>query len=169
MPSLLAVLGFLYALAFALERPHAMPANDAGDCLAPRSNVARAFDTAHRCVSTAIPEAQDAFDDGLTLLYAFDPEEARRAFERAASADPTLAIAWWGVANTYAPNINTSYDPADQKRGRDTIARATALRAHASPAERALIDATTQRFAYVGAKDEALSAKAYRDAMFASV
>ncbi len=126
------------------------------------------FERTHRCVTTTNAAAQAAFDDGLTLLYGFDPEEARRAFERSAHLDPALGIAWWGIANSYAPNINTSFDPADQRKGRDAIVRAATHSANASPPERALIDATTKRFAYVDAKDDARSARAYRDAMFAA-
>jgi tetratricopeptide (TPR) repeat protein len=123
---------------------------------------------AHRPVHTSSPQAQAAFDDGLTLLYAFNPEEARRSFERATSADPTLAIAWWGIAMSHGVNINTSFDPAEQQRGHDAIVRAQSLEAGAAAAERALIDAAAVRFKYVGAKDDDASARAYRDAMNAA-
>jgi len=160
---LLAVLGFLFTLASSRSDIAA------GAACGPAATVTvDGFERAHRCVSTSNAAAQAAFDDGLTLLYGFDPEEARRSFERAAREDPGLAIAWWGVANSYTPNINTSFDPADQRRGRDAIARAGLHRDAASPGERALIDATAKRFAYVGAKDEARSARGYRDAMFAA-
>ncbi|GAC1548027.1 MAG: tetratricopeptide repeat protein [Vulcanimicrobiaceae bacterium] len=162
---MLAVLGFLY-IVIAGSRSNGFAAS--ASCVPGATVIADGFERAHRCVTTASPTAQAAFDDGLTLLYGFDPEGARRAFERSAREDPQLGIAWWGVANSYAPNINTSYDPADQRRGRDAIARAVAYRDTASPAERLLIDATTKRFGYVGAKDEARSAHAYRDAMFAA-
>lgn len=120
---------------------------------------------AHRCVSTSDPRAQDAFDDGLTLLYAFNPTEARRAFQRAARADDGLALAWWGIAQTYAPNINGSYDSADARHGRDAIARAQSRVARATPVERALVEAARQRFAAVGSADGDRDARAYRDAM----
>jgi tetratricopeptide (TPR) repeat protein len=120
---------------------------------------------AHRPVHTSSPEAQAAFDDGLTLLYAFNPEEARRSFERATNADPTLAIALWGIAMSHGVNINTSFDPAEQRRGHDAIVRAQSLEASATPAERALIGAAAIRFKYVAAKDDDASARAYRDAM----
>ncbi|GAC1406941.1 MAG: hypothetical protein NVSMB64_13200 [Candidatus Velthaea sp.] len=162
MRSLLAVLGFLSCLVLSQTELRA-----GGTCVPGPTVVGEGFDRAHRCVATPEPAAQSAFDDGLTLLYGFNPEEARRAFERAARADPSLAMAWWGVANSYAPNINTSFDPANQRRGREAIARAKAHRDAATPADRALIDATASRFAYDGPKDEARSARAYRDAMFA--
>ncbi len=112
-----------------------------------------------------MPEAQAAFDDGLTLLYAYNPEQARQSFKRALAADPTLAIAWWGVAMTYGPNINTGYDASEAKNGHDAIAKANALIANGSPAEIALTRAATKRFAYDGPKDGDRSARAYHDAM----
>lgn len=120
---------------------------------------------AHRPVRTSSPDAQVDFDDGLTLLYAFNPEEARRSFERATTADPALAIAWWGIAMSHGVNINTGFDPAEQQRGHDAIVHAQALETGATPAERALIDAAAIRFKYVAAKDDDASARAYRDAM----
>ena len=126
------------------------------------------FLRAHHLVSTEIADAQVAFDDGLTLLYAYNPEAARVAFEKAAAADPHLAIAWWGVAMSYGPNINTDFDTANAKRGHDAIERATKLQAGASPVEVALIDAADKRFAHFGPSDGDASAKIYRNAMNAT-
>jgi tetratricopeptide (TPR) repeat protein len=126
------------------------------------------FARVHRAVSTLDPAAATAFDDGLTLLYAFNPEEARRAFRRAAAADPGFALAWWGIAMSYGPNINTSYDPSDQRSSREAIGQAQKREAGASPVERALIEAAAKRFAFVHAGDGDRSARAYRDAMAAA-
>ena len=120
---------------------------------------------AHRTVSTTLADAQAAFDDGLTLLYAYNPEQARRSFETALTADPSLALAWWGIAMTYGPNINTTYDSGEAKKGHDAIAKANGLVANASPVEVALIDAARKRFANDGPKDDDRSARAYHDAM----
>jgi tetratricopeptide (TPR) repeat protein len=132
------------------------------DSTIPRDGFARA----HRAVSTTSPTAQAAFDDGLTLLYAFNPEQACVSFRHALDADPHLAIAWWGVATSYGVNINTSFDPASQRLGRDAIAKALSLEGTASPAERALIDAAGKRFAFDRAAEEDRAAAAYRDAMY---
>src|SRR4029077_8379930 len=48
----------------------------------------------HHPVSTKKPQAQQFFDQGLRLIYAFNHEEAARAFHRAADLDPRLAIAY---------------------------------------------------------------------------
>ncbi len=127
--------------------------------------VSDTYVRAHRTVSTTVPAAQAAFDDGLTLLYAYNPAEARHSFRRAADADADLAIAWWGVAMSYGPNINTDYDAASAKSGHEAILHAQALAPHASPVERALIDAASKRFARYGKDDGDASDRAYRDAM----
>jgi tetratricopeptide (TPR) repeat protein len=120
---------------------------------------------AQRSVSSSNPDARRAFAEGLTLLYAFNPEEARRSFERASAADPAFALAHWGSALSWGVNLNTSYAPAGQRRGRDAIARAKALETSASPVERALIEAAAARYALSGKNDADASARAYADAM----
>lgn len=152
-------------LAFLLA---AAPATAQTPSPAPTATAALNPVRAHRAVSTSSPEAQAAFDDGLTLLYAFNPDDARRAFERASTADPQLAMAWWGTAMSRGMNINLSFDPSQQARGHDAIVRAQSLETGATPAERELIEAAAIRFKYVQAKDGEASARAYRDAMNAA-
>jgi Tfp pilus assembly protein PilF len=126
------------------------------------------FTRNHRAVSTTSPAAQADFDDGLTLLYAFNPEEARVSFGRATEEDPSLAIAWWGVAMSHGININSSFDASEQRAGHEAIAKAQALEGHATPTERALIEAAARRFAFTRGSDADRSARAYRDAMYAA-
>src|SRR4051812_28908793 len=52
----------------------------------------------HHEVSTTKMEAQRFFDQGLTLVYAFNHEAAVRSFKRAAELDPQMAMAYWGIA-----------------------------------------------------------------------
>src|SRR5437016_348047 len=66
----------------------------------------------HHAVTTSSPLAQQYFDQGLRLVFGFNHDEARRAFEQAARLDPDLAMAHWGVALTLGPNINEPADPA---------------------------------------------------------
>ena len=67
----------------------------------------------HHPVATESEEAQKFFDQGLTLLYAFNHDEAERSFARAAEIDPNLAMAFWGVALVKGPNYNL---PADEEQ-----------------------------------------------------
>ena len=45
--------------------------------------------------------AQKWISRGAALLHSFGYEEARLAFNEAARADPSCAIAYWGVARTW--------------------------------------------------------------------
>ena len=46
------------------------------------------------------------FDRGLAMCFGFNHEEAVRCFERALVADPSLAMAYWGLGYAWGPNIN---------------------------------------------------------------
>jgi len=119
----------------------------------------------HHPVSTTNREAQQFFDQGLRLIYAFNHDEAGRSFHRAAELDPKLAMAWWGVAEAIGPNYN---DPASEERFRqahDAIQKAVDLKQGASPAERAYIDAMAKRFPADPKSDLRKAAEDYRDAM----
>lgn len=100
----------------------------------------------HHPVSTRNAEAQQFFDQGLRLVYAFNHDEAARAFHRAAELDPKLAMAWWGVALAVGPNYNLPVDPEHEKLAVDAVEKAKSLSAEASPIENAYIDAIAKRF-----------------------
>ena len=48
--------------------------------------------TYHHPITTKNSEAQTYFDQGLTLLYGFNHDEAARYFRRAAQLDPEAAM-----------------------------------------------------------------------------
>ena len=48
--------------------------------------------THHHQIATTNPDAQKFFDQGFTLVYGFNHEEAVRFFQRAADLDPNAAI-----------------------------------------------------------------------------
>ena len=48
-----------------------------------------------------LPEAQEAFMEGLLLLHSFEYEDARAAFQFAQQKDSTCVMAYWGEAMTY--------------------------------------------------------------------
>jgi tetratricopeptide (TPR) repeat protein len=101
----------------------------------------------HRPVSTRSPEAQQYFDQGMRLLWAFNHDEAARSFARAAEIDPHCAICFWGVALTLGPNYNMPLMAAARARvAWDAVLRARAEAATATATERALIDAIGQRY-----------------------
>lgn len=116
-------------------------------------------------ITTSIPTAQRYFDQGLRLTYAFNHAEAIRAFREAARLDSTCAVCWWGVALAYGPNINLPMDSAAGAAAWDALQRALALRAHASPAEQAYIDALARRYGPNPSADRARLDSAYASAM----
>ena len=98
-------------------------------------------------VSTKNAEAQKYFNQGLTLIYAFNHEEAARSFQKAAELDAKLAMAWWGYALAVGPNYNEStIDPARMKAAAAALQKAQTLIANASEIERAYIAALATRF-----------------------
>ena len=119
----------------------------------------------HHPVSTRNTQAQQFFDQGLRLIYAFNHDEAARSFQRAADLDPKLAMAYWGVAEAVGPNYN---DPASDERfaaAHNAIQKAVDLSADASPAEQAYIHAMALRFPADPKADRRQAAEAYHDAM----
>src|SRR5690242_14669759 len=52
----------------------------------------------HHSITTNSAEAQRFFDQGLTLVYAFNHDEAVRSFRRASELDPSAPMPYWGVA-----------------------------------------------------------------------
>lgn len=119
----------------------------------------------HRDIGTRVPEAQQYFDQGLRLAYGFNHEAAGRAFAEAARRDPDCAICVWGQALVLGPNINLPMDPASAAEATALAARAARLSAHATPADRALIDALALRYADPAPADRAALDQAYADAM----
>jgi tetratricopeptide (TPR) repeat protein len=119
----------------------------------------------HHPVSTQNHEAQEFFDQGLRLIYAFNHDEAARSFQRAADLDPKLAIAHWGIAEAVGPNYN---DPASDERfkqAHDEIQKAVDLSANASASEQGYIQAMALRFPADSKADRRQAAEAYHDAM----
>ena len=81
----------------------------------------------HHPIHTSSSEAQDYFDQGVTLLYGFNHEEAARAFEKAAELDPRSPMPLWGIAMAVGPNYNDNVDAGREKIAYDTIQQASKL------------------------------------------
>ena len=71
--------------------------------------------------------AQESISRGAALLHSFGYEEARLAFNDAAKADPTCAIAYWGVARTWYHPIWAAPSPDELKAGAAALDRALAI------------------------------------------
>src|SRR5713226_3129063 len=90
----------------------------------------------HHPVSTKIAGAQEFFDQGLRLIYAFNHDEAARSFQQAAALDPKLAMAYWGIAEAVGPNYNDTASADRFKQAHEAIQKAEDLSGKASDAER---------------------------------
>ena len=113
-------------------------------------------------ITTASPQAQQYFDQGLRLTYGFNHLEAQRAFREAARLDPACAMCYWGIAMTYGSNYNDPTNPEREKGARDAAQMAMAASGRATPAERAMIGALVRRHQ---PGDRAALDRAYADAM----
>ncbi len=100
-----------------------------------------------RKVTTADPEAQRYFDQGLGFLYAFNHDEALRSFRQAVALDPGCAMGWWGIATANGPHINNPAVPDGRNaEAIEALRRARERIDAATPAERALIEAASKRY-----------------------
>jgi tetratricopeptide (TPR) repeat protein len=142
-PALLALaLAALAAPAAAQDAQHAAhgPAGGAGVPLL------EGLGSHHHPISSRSPLAQQYFDQGIRLAYAFNHQEAIRAFEEAARQDSSCAICWWGVAFGHGSNINLPMDSASAVAAYAAIRKAQQLAGGASEAERAYIGALATRY-----------------------
>jgi len=119
-----------------------------------------------RDIHTAEPLAQEYFDQGLTLAYAFNHDEAIRSFEAATRLDPQCAMAWWGIALCNGPHINNPVVPPERARAAwDALQEARRWKTLESPANQALIDALGARYAAEPADDRRALDEGYAAAM----
>jgi tetratricopeptide (TPR) repeat protein len=116
-------------------------------------------------VTTSSSQAQKYFDQGLRLVYAFNHDEATRAFKEAARLDPNCAMAYWGIALTLGPNYNLPVDAERDRAAYEAIQKALALAPQVSEAERAYIEAIAKRHSSDPKADRKALDTAYADAM----
>jgi tetratricopeptide (TPR) repeat protein len=100
----------------------------------------------HHPIQTESKEAQEYFDQGITLIYGFNHEEAGRAFQRAAELDPASPMPLWGIALAVGPNYNANVDAAREKLANETLQKARKLAEHAPQAEQDYVNALATRF-----------------------
>ena len=119
----------------------------------------------HHMISTKSPEAQSFFDQGLTLVFGFNHEEAARSFRRASELDPQSAMAFWGVALALGPCINLDVDPPREKAAYEAVQKALLLAPGATETERAYIQALSNRYSSDPTVDLRKLDAQYADAM----
>lgn len=119
----------------------------------------------HHPVTTKSKEAQRYFDQGLTLLYGFNHHEAIRSFTAAATIDPECAMAYWGIAVSYGPNINAPMMEDAVPKAWEALQKAVKLAPKASLKDQAFIRALSKRYVEKPEKDRSKLDLAYAEAM----
>ncbi len=151
----------LLTAALAQQHDHSAGSQDTGP--APLLN---GLGKLHHPITTSNALAQRYFDQGLTLVYAFNHEEAARSFAYAAKLDPKCAMAYWGIALARGPNYNESeIDASREKTAAQAIQKAEALSSAASAAEQSYIHAMSLRVSVDPKADQKKLGANYRDAM----
>lgn len=87
-------------------------------------------------ISTASPECQAFFDQGLGYLYSYVWMEAARSFETATQKDPDCALAWWGLSR--------ALEHWGKGNANEALLKADRLKDKASHREQQLIQARMQ-------------------------
>src|SRR5262245_49427971 len=153
----LSVVVLVLATSFGLADEHAAP-----------GGKAPLFDNLgkhHHPVTTKSQEAQRYFDQGLTLCYAFNHNEAIRSFEEAAKLDPECAMAQWGISFALGANINMPMHEDAVPKAYAALQKARELVAKASKKEQAYVEALSKRYAENPPKDRGPLDKAFADGM----
>ena len=140
-------------------------AHDAPPPAVPKDGLDPGLGALHHPVTTRNPQAQAHFDQGMRLVFAFNHEAAIKSFKRAFELDPDLAMAQWGIAYALGPNINNAMDAKAHAAAYEALQKAIALKPKASRAERAYIDALSQRYSANADADLAPLQAAYKEAM----
>ena len=123
----------------------------------------------HFAVTSAHPEVQRWFDQGLALTYGFNHDAAERSFLRATQLDPDCAMCWWGAALVLGPHVNAAMDPAANAKAWERLQKARALALGASAREQAFIEALSARYAQDPPEDRRPLDEAYAEATRALV
>ena len=100
----------------------------------------------NRPIVTSSNRAQEYFDQGLLLMYAFGPNHAEEAFRAAQREDPGCAACYWGEAWALSPYLNGGMSPGAERRAFEAMRKAKERIGTASEVEGALIEAFDVRF-----------------------
>jgi tetratricopeptide (TPR) repeat protein len=118
-----------------------------------------------RKFTTDSEAAQEYLNQGMVWIQAFNHDEARRSFLKAAELDPKCAWAWWGVAYCEGPNYNDPKPDGNRSRAAwYALQNALARISNASDVERDLILALKSRYSNPWPADRSGLENNYADA-----
>src|ERR1700683_406551 len=90
----------------------------------------------HFPITTTVPEVQEWFDQGNTLMHSFWYEEAERSFRWCLKLDTNCAMAYWGLARTGLTWFGGDLDTPENKRYLDFLNEAVRRKDSVTPRER---------------------------------
>lgn len=159
MKSIVCFLAFALLLLIACNpKPAQSPPNaDLAKCVSKTSDKAwytsgkkapllPGLDSLNFPITTKQKNAQQYFNQGLTLAYGFNHAEAARSFYEATRIDSTCAMCYWGFAYVLGPNYNGGMESDNYERAYEAIQKALKWSANAASKEQALIHAMTKRY-----------------------
>jgi tetratricopeptide (TPR) repeat protein len=114
---------------------------------------------------TSNADAQRFFDQGFSLVFAFNHEEAARSFQRASELDPASPMPFWGLAWALGPNYNLDIDDPRARQALEAIDKAKGLSANAPQVEKDYVAAMAVRYAADLKADRAALARRYSEMM----
>jgi tetratricopeptide (TPR) repeat protein len=121
--------------------------------------------TLHHPITTRAEVAQQYFDQGLRLIYAFNHDEAIKSFKEGLKHDSTCAMCYWGIAYALGPNINLPMDTSAIRPAWEAVRQARKYSADVTPKERAYIEALAKRYSPDPSANRAALDSAYVRAM----
>src|SRR5450432_4017954 len=116
--------------------------------------------------TSCAPRVARDFERSVALLHSFAYAAAEQSFRMVAAADPTCAMAHWGIAMSYYHQLWSPPTTAELRDGQLEIERASAMN-RGSQRERQFIAAAAAYYAGP-ARTPPLRAKAYAEAMLAA-
>jgi len=119
----------------------------------------------HFKITTDSDLAQKYFDQGVTLAYGFNHEEAFRSFSEVARLDTNCAMAYWGMAIVLGPNINLPMDQSSVSTAYEAVQEAIKLLDNETQKEKDWIMALSKRYSKEKLDDRSHLDSAYSDAM----
>ena len=122
------------------------------------------FGTAHLATSCSA-DLQPQFDRAVAMLHSFFFPETVKAFAAIATADPSCAMAYWGIAMSERPNpLVPPFSKELLQAGWDAIKKARAANA-STPRERDWIEAVAQFYEDYDTVDQKTRTARYERAM----
>ncbi len=116
-------------------------------------------------ITTKSEMAQQYFNQGLALSYAFNHAAADFAFNEATVYDPECAMCFWGSALVLGPNVNADMAAGNAPRAFGLAKTAQELSENVSDKEKMLINALQKRYLETEPDDRTSLNEAYADGM----